>query len=106
LEELAPEVESDYVISKLDSLLDFVRSNGRICPQPWAWQRLFKLLPERTATDPAPPYVGDSWHDANDVHKVMRLVEHIQWAAEHGAFREVSNFLRTLPKKDWYYGEK
>ena len=102
LAELRSDMEPE---NKLDLLLGFVRSNGRICPQPWAWQRLFNLLPQRTPSDPAPPYVGDSWHGSNDLHKVMRLIEHIQWGAEHGAFREVNNFLRSLPEKDWFHGE-
>lgn len=92
--------------SKFDELLQYVRANGRVCPQPAAWQKLFQMLPEKTRTDPAPPFLGDAWHASNEVDKTMRLIEHIQWAAEHGAFREVNNFLRTLPEKDWYRGEE
>jgi hypothetical protein len=92
--------------SKFDLLLEFVRSNGRVCPQPAAWQKLFQALPQKTRFDPAPPPLGDAWHATNDVDKTSRLVEHIQWAAEHGGFREVNNFLRTLSEKDWYRGEK
>jgi hypothetical protein len=93
-------------VTKLDLLLEYVRSNRRVCPRPRAWQKLFDLLPERTPDRPAPPYIGGSWHASNDTNKFIRLIEHIQWGAEHGAFREVNNFLRTLPEKDWFHGEK
>jgi hypothetical protein len=92
------------VTSKFDLLLEFVRANGRVCPQPLAWQKLFLMLPDRTREGPPPPPIGDAWHATNDLDKTMLLIDHIQWAAEHGAFREANNFLRTLSEKDWYRG--
>lgn len=93
---------------KLDLLLAYVRDNSRICPQPTAWQRLYDMLPERKVVDgkwmPGRPLIGADWHGSNDTDKVMRLIDHIEWAKTHGVFPEVNSFLRALAEKDWYHG--
>jgi hypothetical protein len=35
--------------------------------------------------------------------KMLRLAEHIQWAAQHGALSAVSVFLRGLREEDWFH---
>ncbi len=35
--------------------------------------------------------------------KMLRLREHIEWAASHGCLEEVNMFLRGLPEDQWHH---
>jgi hypothetical protein len=35
--------------------------------------------------------------------KMLRLAEHIQWAARHGALDTISRFLRGMREEDWFH---
>jgi hypothetical protein len=35
--------------------------------------------------------------------KMLRLTEHIEWAAQHGALEPVARFLRELREEDWLH---
>jgi hypothetical protein len=34
---------------------------------------------------------------------MLRLAEHIEWAAKHGSLQKVSQFLRELREEDWHH---
>jgi hypothetical protein len=82
----------------VDSLTVY-RDNKRVCPLPKAWQQLWEMLPEKRravdAWEPAIPLIGAAWHDAPAMLKMVRLTEHLQWAAKHNALSEVAAFLRV-----------
>ncbi|TMJ81809.1 MAG: hypothetical protein E6G76_24645 [Alphaproteobacteria bacterium] len=82
----------------IDSLTVYCRDNKRVCPLPKAWQQLWEMLPEKRRTvdawEPAIPLIGAAWHDATAMLKMVRLAEHLQWAAKHNALSEVAAFLR------------
>jgi hypothetical protein len=35
--------------------------------------------------------------------KMLRLAEHIEWAAKHDALDSVGKFLRELREEDWFH---
>ncbi len=37
------------------------------------------------------------------MRKMLRLAEHIEWAAQHGALESVARFLRDLREEDWHH---
>jgi len=91
----------------LDDLLEYCRSNNRVCPQPRKWQELYELLPARRQVGagyvPSAPLILGAWWHSSDAAKQERLRLHIHWAAEHGAFEEVNRFLRQLDDRDWHH---
>jgi hypothetical protein len=93
--------------TKLKDLLEFVRAERRVCPQPIRWNALWEMLPDRKRcgvgwTPPLPLILAAWWH-ASDASKQERLEVHIRHAAEHGVLDEVDAFLRTLETNDWKY---
>ena len=61
------------------------RENKQVCPLPKAWQQLWEMLPEKRRTvdawGAAIPLIGAAWHDASVMLKMVRLAEHLRWAA-------------------------
>jgi hypothetical protein len=91
----------------VDSLTVYCRDNKRVCPLPKAWQQLWEMLPQKRRTvdawEPAIPLIGAAWHDATAMLKMVRLAEHLQWAAKHNALSEVAAFLRGLREDEWHH---
>jgi hypothetical protein len=49
------------------------------------------------------PLTGAAGHDAPAMLKMVRLAEHLQWAAKHNALSEVAAFLRGLREDEWHH---
>jgi hypothetical protein len=90
----------------VETLLDYCSQNQRVCPVPLRWKDLWELLPHRkqveSGWEPALPLILGAW-DSPALWKILRLKEHIEWAAQHGVLDKVSDFLRKLPEQDWYH---
>jgi hypothetical protein len=91
----------------LQGLLDFCKSNGRVCPMPQRWNELWEMLPNRTRVGagwkPALPLILAAWHEAPFLTKMLRLQEHIEWADKHASLDAISIFLRGLPETEWLH---
>ena len=89
------------------SLIAFCRGNNRVCPMPQSWNALFEMLPNRKRTalgwEPPLPLILEAWDSTPAPLKTLRLAEHIEWAAEHGALESVAAFLRALPESQWLH---
>ena len=95
---------------KLDELLEYVGSDGRVCPMPTYWNELWQILPSRRRTDgtgwePDLPLILAAWCDTPAPMKMLRLAEHIKYAAAHGVLQEVDQYLRKLTPEQWAYGD-
>jgi hypothetical protein len=90
----------------LDALLRDWETQGRVCPQPQAWQKLWDMLPDKHRSggswSPPLPLILAAWHEATDAEKAERFRSHLAWAAKHAALDEVIAFLRSLAPSDWY----
>ena len=90
-----------------ESLIAYCREHSRICPMPPQWNALWQLLPERKRAGggwEAPlPLILAAWDNTPYIQKMLRLAEHIQWAAEHGTLESVSAFLRGLREDEWFH---
>jgi hypothetical protein len=88
----------------VESLIAYCRENGRVCPLPSLWNRLWEMLPDRTRVGVGwqpPPLILAAWHDTSAMLKMLRLAEHIQWTARHSALESVRNFLHGMREEDW-----
>lgn len=94
-------------MSTLQEILSEVRKNQRICPQPISWQQLYELLPDKrrkgAGWEPPAPLILAAWWESSNAEKAMRLREHIEWAAMHGALDQVGAFLLHLRESDWHH---
>lgn len=94
------------VIESIENLIAYCRENGRICPMPQHCNALWKLLPNRKRVgggwEPALPLILAAW-DSPSMLKMLRLVEHIEWAKKHGAITPVAAYLRGLPEDQWFH---
>jgi len=92
---------------KYPELLEYVKANGRACPQPVRWNSLWEMLPDRRRAgngwEPALPLILAAWSDATGVLKHLRFLEHLEWAHKHGCIDQVDAYLRALPEADWYH---
>ena len=91
----------------VDQVLAVATENNRICPQPQKWQQLYELLPDKkrkgAGWEPSLPLLMVAWWDTPAMSKILRLREHIEWAAEHGGLEQVHAFLQSLPEEEWHH---
>lgn len=94
-------------MTNLEEVLAEVQKNKRVCPQPQRWQQLFDMLPDKqrkgSGWKPPAPLILAAWWDTPALSKMLRLREHIEWAASHGYIEEVSSFLRELTEDQWHH---
>ncbi|MFA5097602.1 MAG: hypothetical protein WC490_03130 [Candidatus Margulisiibacteriota bacterium] len=91
-------------------LLNFVQSEGRVCPMPTYWNGLYQMLPDckqlpSGGWEPALPLILAAWGDTPALMKMLRLKEHIDYAAEKGVLDKVDSYLRGLKPDQWAYGD-
>jgi len=91
----------------LQSLTEFCSQNGRICPNPQLWNKLFELLPNKKRKgggwEPSLPLILAVWYDTPPLSKMIRLKEHLKWAEKEGCLDEIGVFLRALKEDDWHH---
>lgn len=91
----------------LPTVLALAAENGRVCPKPPQWSRLYELLPN-TRNDgygliPPAPLTLAARSDSDDGQKIDRLREHLAWAERNGALDRVHSFLASLPEHEWHH---
>lgn len=94
---------------KLKALLEYVKADGRVCPMPDYWNQLWEMLPDKKRVgmgwEPSLPLILAAWWDTPLLSKILRLDEHIRYAAEHGVLDDVDAYLRGLRPEQWFYGK-
>jgi hypothetical protein len=92
-------------IVNVEQTLALAQKNGRVCPRPIHWVRLYRLLrgrePASVRKPPAP--LLESGANAPALLKILRLKEQIRWAAAHGTLAEVHRLLEQLREEDWLH---
>ena len=95
---------------ELKLLIEYIQSDGRICPMPDYWNKLWQMLPERKQKEnggwnPSLPLILAAWWNTTTEQKRERLIQHIQHAANHDILEKVDSFLRKLSSDQWAYGD-
>ena len=91
----------------LAQVLAIASRDGRVCPKPSAWNRMYELLPDRRRDGygfiPSAPLILQAWLETGDEQKRERLIEHLQWAQSRGALGAIQAFLAKLPEGEWHH---
>jgi hypothetical protein len=91
---------------KLKNLLDYVKADGRICPNPQEWNELWEMLSDKqltgSSTRPPVPLILGAWNYASNISKIIRLAEQINYAAKYGKLDEIDTYLRGLKSEQWF----
>jgi hypothetical protein len=91
----------------VESLIAYCRENDRVCPMPQKWNELWKMLPNRrhvgVGWEPALPLILAAWHNTPAMIKMLRLVEHVEWAEKHAVLPQIGTFVRGLREEDWHH---
>lgn len=94
-------------VPTLDEVLAEAQKNDRICPMPQKWNQLYEMLPNRRRQgggwEPALPLILAAWHTTPTLMKMLRVREHLEWAAENGCLDQVHEFLCALPENEWLH---
>jgi hypothetical protein len=48
------------------------------------------------------PLILAVWEHTTAIEKIVRLREHIEYAAEKGVLDIIEQFLKNLPREEWY----
>jgi hypothetical protein len=95
------------VTETTESLIQYCREKGRVCPQPKLWQKLWEMLPNKkqvgASWQPAVPLILAAWDETPALPKMVRLAEHIEWVDKHNVLPAIAAFLRGLREEDWYH---
>lgn len=75
-----------------------------VCPKPFVWNDIYKRLRIFTALNQCPsspptPLILSGWVFTNDLDKLIRWQETIEWANANGCSYIVNN----IPEDDFYY---
>jgi hypothetical protein len=88
----------------LSDLLDYCKTNNRVCPQRKFWNDLYKILPLNNKNErPPTPLLFGAWWDTPAHLKRLRLLDHIQWAHDNGVLEKVDRYIRILSEDQWYH---
>lgn len=93
---------------QLEDLLDYVKKDGRICPEPSKWHKLWEMLPDKrrvgSSWNPPLPLILAAWDYTSGLEKILRLKQHLEYAAEKGVLDQVEMFIKNLAQDEWFTG--
>lgn len=95
-------------VSLKDELIDYIKSNHRVCPQPQLWNKLWRMLKDRERVGvagwkPPVPLILAAWWESSDDSKRQRLLEHIECAKTKGQLDSIATFIYNLKEEEWYH---
>jgi hypothetical protein len=89
----------------LYDVMNEIRKDNRVCPQPTKWLAFYRLLEEigGGAALPSPPLVGSAWAATPSLAKRMCFREQVEWAAANNCMNAAYQYLKGLKEADWHY---
>ena len=89
-----------------ETLIEFVSSNEKICPEPGHWNEFYKLLLReakiKDVTEKVPiPFVLGAWEGSTEFEKRQRLIEQIVFSQKYEFLEITELFLRSLKDSAW-----
>ena len=94
-------------MTEKEKLLSYCQEKDRVCPMPHKWNELYKLLPNSGGngadTNPPAPLILAGWNYSNNLEKMHRLKQHIEWADEYGVLEKITEFIYSLKEEEWFH---
>ena len=94
-------------MTEKEKLQYYCQNNDRVCPMPHKWNELYKLLPNRekkgVVDTPPAPLILAGWNYSNNLQKMHRLQQHIEWADESGVLENLAEFVYSLKEEEWFH---
>jgi hypothetical protein len=87
----------------LSDLLDYCRSNNRVCHKNIYWNAFYSLLPYKQEKRPPPPLFVPESGMIYDSLRQLRLSDQIYWAYANDAIEKCDHFLRSLTEDQWHH---
>tara|TARA_Y100001970_G_scaffold260134_1_gene341885 strand:+ start:507 stop:1295 length:789 start_codon:yes stop_codon:yes gene_type:complete len=92
--------------SLLDSCIEYVQINNRVCPMPQYWAKMYEMFrKEIRGTPEMRPLILGGW-GAPDEAKRKIVITQLFEAEKEGILLEVDDFLKRLKEEDWYKSSK
>jgi hypothetical protein len=92
-------------MNELEELLEFCRTDGRVCPMPQKWAELFeKITNSAGRSEIPPPLILAAWWHTSDSEKRERLALQLRCISDASALREIESFLTSLRHDEWVVG--
>ena len=87
---------------KLDELLEYCQSDGKLVPKPYAWAQFIGLYSElQTSYTPLlPPLILGAYTASFDA-KRLRFLTHIYWGYQNYFFPSMYTTIMKIKEKDW-----
>ena len=83
----------------MDDLIEYVRSEDRVCPVPYKWNVVNKIMGkvvDKTLSLKFPsPFILAAWGAKSDREKRARLIEQITFSHQVGKFDEIRSLSKT-----------
>ena len=90
-----------------DLVFALAQVNGRVCPLPPVWEKLYQRLPveQRGLQVVRAPFPIERrrWDATTDEDKALRLKEQLAWAEERGGLYAVQRFLHEMDEAEWHH---
>jgi hypothetical protein len=87
----------------LSDLLDYCKSNNRVCPKNIYWNAFYSLLPDKEEKRPPVPLLVPESGIIHDSFRQLRLSDQVYWAYYTGAIKKGDHFLRSLSEDQWHH---
>jgi len=81
-------------------------NNGRICPQPTEWNKLWELLSRASKEPIARPLILAAWWHTSDAEKQERFLQHLNIATVLGMEQQIEELLGQLAEQAWHHRDE
>ncbi len=87
-------------------LIDYVKSNNRICPLPQKWDAIFTIIRNELPPNKLVPIILGAWNFTEDSEKQKRLIEQIEFvfSLSDEKAQEFERSIYALTENDWHRG--
>lgn len=106
-ENIAKKIRDLILFTDKAKLIEYVKANNRICPQPLQWNKMYQMLKNTKRIgggwEPAAPLILAAWWETSAIQKMFRFIDHIEWAEKNGQLEEIAKFIYDLKEIEWHH---
>ena len=88
--------------SELEQLIESMAQDGLVCPEPRAWDELWRTMKAVGKAAPPAPLILSAWGQTTDEQKRRRFVEQLAVVEQAGAAPLLIGRVASVPPSDWH----